>query len=48
MVVGKETDSRIISVWYSSVVREVDVIITFIVVTISVVFSGVYSGILEF
>ena len=37
----KETDSRIISVWYSLVGGEVEVIITFIVVTITVVFSGI-------
>ena len=48
MLFGKETGSRIISVSYSLVGGEVDVIITFIVVTITVVFSGVYSGFLEF
>ena len=42
----KETDSRIISVWYSLVGDEVEVIITFIVVTITIVFSVVYSEIL--
>ena len=41
----KKMDSRIISVWYSLVGGEVE-IITFIVVTITVVFSGVYSEIL--
>ncbi len=46
MLFGKETDSRIINVWYSLVGCEVKVIIAFIVVIITIVFSGVSSGIL--
>ena len=41
MLFGKETDSRIISVRYSLVGGEVEIIITFIVVTITIVFSGI-------
>ena len=41
MLCGKETDSRIISIRYGLVGGECEVIITFIVVTITIVFSGV-------